>query len=420
MKDRKNFWLYAAGRLVSLTGTGVQDVAVPLFILFTTESGKAMGTFMIITMVPRLLLYPVAGVVGDRVDRKFIMVSMDFGRGAVILVLAVLAAHDYVTIPVLFIAQFVLSLMNALFGPATSAMLPDIVDQDDLIRANSIMGSINSLSMIVGPILGGIIFALGGIQAAFIINGVSFVGSGVSEFFITYEQKTEKLKKVGEVVSDLTEGFFFVKTHRGLLTLLVFASVLNLLANPLFAVLAPYVMKVVIQFSSEQFGMLQSSFVTGLLIGNIIIGALLAKSKVEKLLNRGLLAETGFMFVFVGLIFPQVIERFGHGSWNLFFAIFGTFVFMGIFNAFINTPILVEFQKMVPTQYRARVFSVVEVIAQGVVPIGLGVMGFLLDVAPAHVIAFTVAMIELLVVGLFVFKYSKAVFRDFSQEHERD
>ena len=416
MKDQRNFWLYAVGRLVSLIGTGVQDIAIPLFILDLTGSGTVMGTFMIITMAPRLILYPVAGVVGDRVNRKLIMVWTDFGRGAVILLLAFLAAQDYITIPVLFVAQFVISLMNALFGPATMAMLPDIVEEEDLTRANSIIGSINSLSMIVGPALGGVIYGFGGIKAAFLINGISFVGSGVSEFFIRYEQKTKKLEKVREVITDLREGLSFVKKHRGILTLLVFALVLNFLANPLFAVLVPYVMRVIIQFSAEQFGMLQTSFVTGILIGNIIIGTLLAKSKVEKLLNRGLLFETALIFVFVALIFPQVIGRLGYASWTLFFAIFSTFALMGMFNAFINTPIAVEFQKLVPTEFRARVFSVMEVITQGVVPIGLGIVGLLLDVAPAHVIALTLMVVELFVVLLFIFKYSKAVFKDFNNE----
>ncbi len=74
MTQWRNFWLYATGRLVSLIGTGIQDIAVPLFILDLTGSGTMMGSFMIITMVPRLILYPLAGVVGDRLNRKWIMI----------------------------------------------------------------------------------------------------------------------------------------------------------------------------------------------------------------------------------------------------------------------------------------------------------------------------------------------------------
>jgi DHA3 family macrolide efflux protein-like MFS transporter len=416
MKDQRNFWLYAVGRLMSLIGTGVQDIAVPLFILDITRSGTAMGTFMIISMVPRLVLIPLAGVVGDRVNRKLIMVWMDFGRGAVILFLAFLAAQNLVTIPILFIAQFAMSLMNALFGPATMAMLPDIVKEDDLTRANSVIGAVNSLSGILGPVMGGIIYGLGGIQIAFLINGISFVASGISELFIRYEQKTRKFEKVREVVQDLKGGIHFVGAHKGLLTLLVFALVTNFLMAPVFGVLVPYVLRIVINFSAEQYGMIQTSFVVGLLIGNIIIGTLLAKARIEKMLNGGLLIETVFMVFFVALIFPQVIETLGYASWALFSCMFVTFMFMGVFNAFVNTPLMVGMQKLTPTEFRARVFSVVEVVAQGVVPIGFGITGILLDLAPAHVISLFLFIFTLMVTVLFVFKYSREVAKDFNGE----
>jgi DHA3 family macrolide efflux protein-like MFS transporter len=150
MKHARNFWLYSVGRLVSFIGTGVQDVALPLFILDLTGSGAVMGTFMILTVAPRLVMIPLAGVIGDRVNRKKIMVWTDFGRGILILGLAGLAYSNYITLPLLFGAQFLTSVMNALFGPATSAMLPDIVEEEDLTRANSILGAVNSVSFIVG------------------------------------------------------------------------------------------------------------------------------------------------------------------------------------------------------------------------------------------------------------------------------
>lgn len=407
MKEAKNFWLYSLGMFVSFTGSGVQDIALPLFILDVTGSGKAMGTFMILSVAPRLVLYPLAGVVGDRINRKWIMVWMDFGRGVVILFLAFLATKNLITIPLLFTAQFIISIMNALFGPATIAMLPDIVKRDDLMRANSVVEIISNLSYIMGPILGGIIYGLGGIKTAFLVNALSFIGSGVSELFIKYQQETKKFSKVCEVITDLKEGVLFIRTHRGLLIFLGFGVMLNFLSGPLFVVLIPYVLRIVIRFSSEQFGMLQTSYIAGILIGNLLIGALLAESKIENMIKRGLIVQTILKFVFVVLIFPPIIEFLGHGSWTIFCAIFLTFMFMGIFNAFVNTPVDVGFQKMIPTEFRARVFSVAGVISQGIVPIGYGIMGIALDVVLAHDIALVVSIMLSFVVSIYVLKYLK-------------
>jgi len=409
MKEKRNFWLFAAGRLVSLTGTGIHNVAVPLFILDLTGSGMVMGTFMIIFLAPRLILYPLAGVLGDRFNRKWIMIWMDSGRAILLILLAVLSLNNLITVPVLFVTQFFISIMDALFDPSTAAMLPDIVEEKTLTRANSIIGSIDSLSHILGPVIGGILYAMGGITFALLTNGISFGISAISELFILYAQKTKKIEKITEILSDLGEGFAFVKSNRGLLVFLLLALAVNLFITPILTVLYPYVLRIVIQFSSEQYGMLQTSFVAGIFIGNMLIGSFFATSKIEKMLNRGLIAHVILLFVFTLLIFPESLEKLGNASWMSFFALFFTFIIMGIFNAFVNTPLNVKFQKLVPTEYRARVFSVIGMTAQGVIPIGFALMGFLLDLASPHIIALTLSVILLLEILIFVFKYSRHV-----------
>jgi len=78
----------------------------------------------------------------------------------------------------------------------------------------------------------------------------------------------------------------------------------------------------------------------------------------------------------------------------------------------VNTPMAVEIQKLAPTEFRARVFSVLEVASQGIIPIGFGIMGILIDLIPPHLVALSVMVIEGSIVLLFVFKYSKKVFID--------
>jgi MFS family permease len=409
MKEKRNFWLFAAGRLVSLTGTGIHNVAVPLFILDLTGSGMVMGTFMIVFLAPRLILYPLAGVMGDRFNRKWIMVWMDSGRAILLIVLAFLALNDLITVPVLFVTQFLISIMDALFDPSTAAMLPDIVEEENLTRANSLVGAIDSFSHIVGPVIGGILYAMGGITLALLANGISFGLSAISELFIRYAQKTKKIERMREVISDLGEGLGFVKANRGLLVFLLLALVVNLFITPILTVLYPYVLRIVIQFSSEQYGVLQTSFVAGIFIGNMLIGSFFAQSKIEKMLNRGLIAHVVLLFLFTALIFPKSIEKLGDASWTTFSALFIVFIIMGIFNAFVNTPLNVKFQKLVPTEYRARVFSVIGMTAQGVIPIGFALMGFLLDLTSPHIIALGFSTILLLEILIFVLKYSREV-----------
>ena len=105
-EQKRNFLLYSAGRLVSLIGTGVQMIALPLYILDLTGSGTLMGTFALLSMLPGLIFSPIAGVLGDRMNRKKIMVNMDYLRGIIILFMAYSAYQGWMNI------AFILSLIH--------------------------------------------------------------------------------------------------------------------------------------------------------------------------------------------------------------------------------------------------------------------------------------------------------------------
>jgi hypothetical protein len=158
----------------------------------------------------------------------------------------------------------------------------------------------------------------------------------------------------------------------------------------------------------------------GLLIGNIILGTLYAKRRIEDLLNRGLLVLAVMIFVLAALIFPQTLGVLGYASMVTLVALTAAFVFAGVFNAFVNTPINVGLQRLAPAEFRARVFSVVGVGTQAVVPIGFGVMGFALDLFPSHLIALGVAIMSGVIIMVFVLRYSRVVSQGLSAAEHLD
>src|SRR6056297_2294670 len=383
--NKKNFYLYALGRLVSIIGSGIQMIAIPLFILDLTGSGTIMGTFVLVSNLPRLIFGPFAGVLGDRFDRKKIMVYMDFARGAIILLLAVMTRMDALQISGLLITQFIISTMDITFDPATQAMLGDIVHNNDLNKANSIIQGINSFSFIVGPAMGGILYGLFGIEVVFLINGISFVLSGLSELFINYHQTTEKIKiNMKSTLVDIKEGFLYLKNMKGLLLLLIFAMLSNFLMASMFSVLVPFFTREVVGFSGEQFGFMQTSWVAGILIGNIILGVFLSKRKATSLFKTGIIAESFLFMGFSIIAYPFAVQFFGGSSWLYFSVIAVIFAMTGIFNALVNTPMLTLFQKKVSSNYRSRVFSVIAVLTQLIVPVGAFLFGLGLDHFDAH------------------------------------
>jgi len=399
----KNFLLYSLGRLISIIGSGIQQIAIPLYILDLTGSGTVMGTFVLVSNLPRLLIGPFSGVLGDRFNRKTIMTAMDFARGGVILLLAFLAKIDAMTITYLLIAQFVISAFDITFDPATQAMLGDIVLEKDLTKANSIVQGINSFSYLVGPALGGIFYGLFGIKFVFILNGVSFILSGISECFIHYHQTTEKKNlDFKTTVTDIKDGLNYVKSTKGLLLLIVFIMFSNFIVTSLFNVVFPFYIREVVGFSGEQFGFIQTAWVSGILIGNILLGAYFHKKNAAKLFKTGILTQSSISLIFSLTTFPVTVHFLGGNSWLYFWIIAILFITIGIFNAFVNTPIFAWFQKTIPTQYRSRVFAVVSILVQLITPIGAFLFGMGLDFIEAPYLILSGNMMNLIVILIFL------------------
>ncbi len=396
--SKKNFYLFVLGRMVSLIGSGIQNIAIPLYILDLTGSGAYMGIFVMLSLLPSLILSPFAGVIGDRFNRKKIMVNMDMLNGILILFLALISYSNKMNITILFSVQVLVSLVNAMFNASTSAMLPELVKEEDLNKANATMGGINSFSMIVGPALGGIIYGIWGIGIVFLLNGISFVLSSISEMFIKYTKTTKNKEKLNTktFLKDMKEGILYIFSCKGLKYLFLFALVLNLIINPLFSVVFPYIIRKVLKFSSQQYGFLDTSLTVGMLVGNIAFGTLLSKLKSKKLMIYGMLFFLIINILFAFSVFPETARYFNGATWKYFGVLASILVAMGFFIPIFNNPVTTNMQKIVPNDMRARIFSVTNVVAQAGVPFGAAIFGFMLDKIPAHYVYLGAALICLI------------------------
>lgn len=398
----RNFILYLLGRFVSLVGSGIQIVAIPLYILDLTGSGTAMGIFSLLGIVPRLAATPFAGVIGDRWNRKKIMVWTDFFRGFLILFLAFLAFNNVLNIYILFFVQALVAIFDGFFSAATGAMLPDIVDKENLIKANSYLGSANSISMIIGPALGGIIYGLKGIFLVFLINGISFVASAISEIFIIYNFEFNKETKLNIKVffKEFRDGLVFIFKKYELRYLVSFAIVINFLLYPLYEVVEPYVLRQVVKFSAQKYGFIQTFFTVGMLISNLMIAVILSKVRKKLLIIMGMFSQTVMLIFFGILIFPNILPLFN--IWH-FFIITGIIYFIiGFFNTFVNVPVSTNLQLMTPSNIRSRVFASLEVLFQLMIPVGSVLYGFLLDRIPSHIIFLSISLLTLVASLTFV------------------
>ncbi|WP_313339825.1 MFS transporter [Sedimentibacter sp.] len=399
-KINMNLILLLAGRMVSDTGTSIQMVVMPLYIIDIGGSAATIGLYSFLLLVPALLVYPFAGVLGDRHNRKTIMVSTDFACGAAVLLLAFLAHSGSLTLPMLLLAQVAISVLNGLFDPATKGILPQLVEGDKLSRANSSVATLRTMSGMAGPVIGVLLYTAFGIQMLFLINGISFILSGLSETLIKYVYRKQQAET--KFFADLLDGFRFILNQKMIRNLCFFLLAIYTMIMPLFSVALPLFFRTELNYSDAQYGFLQTITVAGALIGSVLVGVLFGKGKKEiKAIIVGLFLMMGMTLSFSMLLFPQSLNLLGRDT-VLYYCVFaGVISLLYVSIMFINIPVQTVIQRETPVSHMSRVFAIVGMITRGGLPFGALIYGLLLEKIATHWAVLSTVILLLLISIMF-------------------
>jgi MFS family permease len=169
----RRLWL---ARTLSQWGDVVQVVALGLLVFELTGTGLGVSGLVIAEIAPVLLLAPLAGTLVDRLPRVRVMVAADLTR-LVLAALLVVAQHNVVAV---YAIAFGLSAAGVFFNPAAASALPALVDDDELVTANSGIWTAAVLSQIVLAPLAGLLAAAAGFAPAFLVNAASFGASALA------------------------------------------------------------------------------------------------------------------------------------------------------------------------------------------------------------------------------------------------
>ncbi|KAF6577939.1 MFS transporter [Paenibacillus sp. EKM212P] len=176
MVDRQYRKLFAAG-IINGMGDRFCQIALLALIYRLTGSGFSVGIMLGLRVIPFLVLSPVAGVLITRISRRMLMMTTDLFRG--LAALALLSVHSPEDIWIIYGVSTLLACGEALYAPARKSSIPLLVHPSELLKVNSLEQVMSGLVLVVGAAAGGIISALFGPQAAFILNAASFFAAGL-------------------------------------------------------------------------------------------------------------------------------------------------------------------------------------------------------------------------------------------------
>lgn len=405
MKNR-NFILYLSGRFVSFIGTYMQAIVLPLYIFDKTGSGTLMGLITILTWIPHLLCTPFSGIVGDRKNRRNVMMAMDFSRGLLLCGLTFISARGNMTILMLFMVLAAVSSMDEFFGNSSFAIMPELSSEMDFTKAFSIRGATDGIANLIGPLIGGIIYSFFGITAVLFINGISFLISGSLSIFIKYHRKNINRNKltVKVFIRDNLEALRFLINKKSLLQLTIFATLCNFLNSPVFDIVYPYVIKGKLGFTSRHFGYFAAIMTLGGIAANVCLPKLINRFGMKDVFRIGILAQSLLSIAMFIVSLPAAAAYIGSPDVKMFIIIAFLCLFVGSSFAAIQTVISTNQMKLVPDSLRSRYGSVVTMICTGIIPAGALIFGFMLDHMPYYYLLFIVNAVMFITYIIFIIK----------------
>lgn len=257
LRSRSEFRRIFLAHSVSRAGDAFNTVALVVLVFQLTGSGRGVAATVAFEVAPVLLFGPVAGVVADRFSRRRVMITADVIRAGLVSVLVV--SHSMVATA--FAVAFGLSSATLLFNPAAASLVPEVVDEDELVAANSALWTTAVASQIVLAPLAGAVIAAFGVGAAFAVNAASYLLSAVFLARLRAGRDPADLSAAGWAAA--REGIAAVRSHPLLARLAVVQVLASLSAGATSGLL--------VLLAADELGVGPSGF--GVLLGAIGVGA---------------------------------------------------------------------------------------------------------------------------------------------------
>jgi predicted MFS family arabinose efflux permease len=234
LRQNRNFRRLWGAQIVSEIGDWFYTLAIYSLLLQLTGRASSVALALVLQVLPQTFIGPAAGVVNDRMRRKQVMIAADLAR--VVIVLAMLLVRSRSMVWLVYPLLLLETLAAAFFEPARSSVVPNITEREDVILANTLSSATWSVNLLVGASIGGVVAALLGRDAVFVLNALSFLASALLIRGMHFEEPHADAAEPFRVhdlwdQSPILEGVRYVRRNRRLLAPM-FAKAGELMIGP--------------------------------------------------------------------------------------------------------------------------------------------------------------------------------------------
>lgn len=391
MNKNSNAIFIILSSFITYIGNGMQFIALSWIIFEKTQSSASIGLLVLLETIPGIIISPLAGVIVDRVNKKNILIVMDFFRAIVILPIPFLLLYSSAPVWLLYTIAMLVTMGGNFFYPALSSLIKEVINQEDLSKTISANGSSLQLGMIIGSGVAGLAINSIGVEMIFVINIFSYIISGLILMLLPKSNKI-KNKYINKnnvyrlIIKDLKDGFNYLISSNSLIRLILLGLSSGCVISLINAVLISFTQDT-LELGVKAYGILDASIAVGsLLMGIILIFVSINKDRIF-IINLSIFIMAACSF-FLGI------------TDNFFIALFGLFL-IGIFSMLegINRRSLIL--EIVDKDYIGRIESLNWAIFSSISPIFALIVGYLVDYTNAS-IAFVLLAIFLVLLLILV------------------
>ena len=339
----RTFLLFFLGNIISLVGFGFNLIAVSWMVLEETGSEFSLGKIMAAATTPGLILALVAGIIIDKVNRKWLLVILDAFRVIIISVFIYYFNIDGFSLTILYPVMMLMGLSNSLFWPTAQAFVQELVDEKDYFPANALLSASYQVGSLIGAGAGGFIVHIYGPIAALYFNAFAYLISGLLISLAPFSKNNINKNSEG-LITALSKGFLFLKDKIGVLFLGLTTILSDIAIWGALSVLTITISKEIFFKGSWGYGLMDGMYGIGALISTIAV------AKMIKIIGR---KKSLLCCYFIAGI-SCFVSPF---SSSIFIAGIAYFV-MGLYNNSARIIVRTLFMEIIPNNIMGRVQTI--------------------------------------------------------------
>src|SRR5690625_2928032 len=355
----KTYMLLLLAGIFAVTGFSMFLTTTSWYVIRTLGMPDMLGVVLIVITVPRLVMMIYGGVLADNYKKSTIMFGTNIAQAILLGLITLFIFTDFMTLGWFLVLSGLFGMLDAFFGPASTSMIPNIVERARLQKANAYFQGVDQISFLIGPVLAGLIMEFGSVPVSFLVAGILVTLSAVFVFPPLIREGPVENTVKQTPLQNFKEGFNYVKGSSFLMVGIIVLVTLNFFVFGTLHIAVPFLTDLY-GGTPINLSIMEMSLSLRMLIGTVVLGSCYIKRK-------GRTALYGLLITLVIYIVFSFVESLTVLPVLLFL--------IGLAMAFVFIPFFTATQEITENRMMGRVMSLIFLAMNGFDPIAYAIVG---------------------------------------------